>query len=235
MSSWLDLIIFNKRSDGSWKQEIPMISWRGRLDRSPFQMLEAYGWRSIYYAIGGIIAGSTALWAIAYRDDPRTSPATAIEVVHIQRGKEKKEGRVSVPYRVRENIIFSHWWIHTLVIGEYIKLNSIEFNDCMPVWKEHLWNNSVNSLRIFISRYILTENSEWLPYLRSLGGCFGWHCSFDYAHDLLVQILRQTGIWFEWVALQLIRCFRQQSCLSLYGIRITKVNQLFRRSSSLHN
>ncbi|KAF8355207.1 hypothetical protein PRIPAC_96830 [Pristionchus pacificus] len=62
-------------------------------------MLGAYGWRSIYYAIGGIIAGSTALWAIVYRDDPRTSPATAIEVVHIQRGKEKKEGRVSVPYR----------------------------------------------------------------------------------------------------------------------------------------
>ncbi|GMT06774.1 hypothetical protein PENTCL1PPCAC_28948 [Pristionchus entomophagus] len=62
-------------------------------------MLQAYGWRSIYYAIGGIIAGATVLWTLVYRDDPRSSPATAIEIVKIEREKERKEGRMVVPYK----------------------------------------------------------------------------------------------------------------------------------------
>ncbi|GMR62394.1 hypothetical protein PMAYCL1PPCAC_32589, partial [Pristionchus mayeri] len=62
-------------------------------------MLQAYGWRSIYYAIGGIIAGATALWTLVYRDDPSSTPATPIEIERIERGKQITTGRVVVPYR----------------------------------------------------------------------------------------------------------------------------------------
>ncbi|GMT35603.1 hypothetical protein PFISCL1PPCAC_26900 [Pristionchus fissidentatus] len=80
-------------------------------------MLKSYGWRSIYYAIGGIIAGSTILWTLVYRDDPRVSPANHREIERIERGKEKKnEGRVKVPYK---RILLDHR-VHALWAAAFV-------------------------------------------------------------------------------------------------------------------